>query len=407
MRILQINSLFDSGSTGKICGELHRGLREASIESFVIYGRGNKSNEKNVIKIGNELYSKINHLISNITGIMYDGCYITTKKIINWITHINPDIVHLQCINGNIVNIYKLISYLKQNRVPTILTLHAEFMYTGNCGHSLDCQNWKNGCGHCPRVRQATGSYFVDNSEKSWKKMKEAFQGFKNIRIIAVSKWLEDRAKQSPILRELPIKTIYNGLNTTIFQYKVESPINVLEKNNINHNKPIILHATPTFKSDPNDLKGGYYIIEIAKRLPNLQFVIAGDYEKINNLPSNIILLGKIENQEELAAWYSTANLTILASKRETFSMVCAESLCCGTPVVGFRAGGLESVALKEYSRFVDYGDLASLMCVIQESLKQCVDKMKISEIASQKYSSKVMLNKYINEYYHLLDDNS
>ena len=38
--------------------------------------------------------------------------------------------------------------------------------------------------------------------------------------------------------------------------------------------------------------------------------------------------------------------------------MVTAESLCCGTPVVGFKAGAPEQIAIKEFSEFVEYGDL-------------------------------------------------
>ncbi len=34
--------------------------------------------------------------------------------------------------------------------------------------------------------------------------------------------------------------------------------------------------------------------------------------------------------------------------------MVTAESLCCGTPVVGFTAGGPESIAIDAFSNFVE-----------------------------------------------------
>ena len=52
------------------------------------------------------------------------------------------------------------------------------------------------------------------------------------------------------------------------------------------------------------------------------------------------------------------ANLTILTSQFETFSMVCAESLCSGTPVVGFKAGAPEQISIQQYSEFVEYGKI-------------------------------------------------
>lgn len=38
--------------------------------------------------------------------------------------------------------------------------------------------------------------------------------------------------------------------------------------------------------------------------------------------------------------------------------MMTTESLCCGTPVIEFKAGGPESIALESFSSFVEYGDI-------------------------------------------------
>lgn len=71
-----------------------------------------------------------------------------------------------------------------------------------------------------------------------------------------------------------------------------------------------------------------------------------------------------------LAAWYSAADAALLTSHRETFSLVTAESLCCGTPVVGFRAGGPESIAPPSCCKFVEYGDLDALEPALRSGWK-------------------------------------
>ena len=41
--------------------------------------------------------------------------------------------------------------------------------------------------------------------------------------------------------------------------------------------------------------------------------------------------------------------------------MIVAESLCCGTPVVGFKAGAPEQITIKEYSEFSEFGNIEIL----------------------------------------------
>lgn len=403
MKVLQINNLYQNGSTGKITYDMHSELLKRGIESVVCYGRGKKINEPLVYKTCGELYSKINHFFTRLTGLMYGGCFFSTNKLIRIIKNEKPDVVHLQCLNGYFINIYRLVLWLKKQKIKTVLTLHAEFMYTANCGHALECEKWKSGCGKCPRRKRETGSLLFDATHKSWRKMKKAFDGFDNDLIItSVSPWLMERAKLSPILMNKRHEVVLNGVNTEIFHYYgVSVAENLKRELGIPDDKKIIFHATPGFNNDKNHIKGGYYVLKLAEQMKNenVVFVVAGEYEKDLKVPDNVILLGKISNQTRLAELYSMADVTLLTSRKETFSMVTAESLCCGTPIVGFRAGAPEQITIPEYSKFVEYGDEKSLQTAVKQMVMRELLKEDVAFVANQKYAKTVMTENYIKIY--------
>ena len=277
MKVLQVNCVYKTGSTGKITADLHNAFKKNDIESVVCYGRGKRVNEPNVYKTCGELYSKLNNLLSRFTGIMYGGCFFSTNRLISIIKKEKPDIVHLQCINGYFVNIYRLVNWLKKNNIKTVLTLHAEFMFTANCGHSFDCEGWKTGCGKCPKFKAETKSLFFDGTARSFKKMQKAFEGFKNENLIvaSVSPWLMERAKQSSILAGKQHTVVMNGLDTGVFYRRevgaVKSELGIADEK-------IIFHVTPNFNNDPDYIKGGYYIIKLAEMLKgeNVKIIAAG-----------------------------------------------------------------------------------------------------------------------------------
>ncbi len=393
MKVLQVNCVYKKGSTGKIVHDIHTELKASGIESVVCYGRGAKIKEHGVYKTCSELYSKLNNFLSRITGIMYGGCFFSTNKLIRIIKKEKPDVVHLHCLNGYFVNIYRLVSWLKKSGIKTVLTLHAEFMHTANCGHAYGCEKWKTGCGKCPVFKKETKSILFDRTATSWRRMKKAFDGFDNLIVTSVSPWLMERAKMSPILVDKKHVVIMNGLDTNVFY-----PRNIqrLKEKHCITDEKIVFHATPYFSDAQNHLKGGCYILELAKRLGNVKFFIAGPYDISGEIPSNVILLGRISDQNELAEYYSLADVTVIASKRETFSMICAESLCCGTPVVGFKAGGPEMISISEFSNFVEYGNIYSLSETLKTFLETNLKTEEISEIAHKKYSKNKMVYEYV-----------
>lgn len=402
MKILQVNSVYPFWSTGKITHDIHTELIKEGHQSIVCYGRGEDVSSHNVYKICTEKRSRINRAWERISGVMYGGHFLSTLKLIKIIQKEKPDIVHLQCINNHFLNIYNIIQYLKKRHIKTVLTLHAEFMYTANCGHALECERWKSGCGHCPRLKQETRSLLIDSTAYSWNQMRKAFEGEdENFIVVSVSPWLMQRAKEAPILANKKHIVIYNGLDTSIFLHHSNNQLR--KEYGIGKNKKIVLHVTPNFTDEFNHIKGGRFVIDLAKRMPKIKFVVAGPTYKELNIPSNILLLGSVTNPTLLADWYSTANLTLLTSKKETFSMVCAESLSCGTPVVGFQAGAPEQISIPEYSCFVAYGNIDLLQTAVERFMSQDFDKKKIANEAALIYSKENMAQNYINLYQSML----
>lgn len=227
--------------------------------------------------------------------------------------------------------------------------------------------------------------------------MKKAFEGFDNLTVTSVSPWLMERAKQSPMLADKKHVVVLNGTDTNVFKtYDAEE---LRKRHNLGDEK-VVFHATPYFTDNPNHLKGGRYVLQLAEKLQgqNVKIFVAGDYDSSLKTPSNVVLLGRVADQTLLARYYSMADVTLLTSKRETFSMVCAESLCCGTPVVGFKAGGPEQISISEYSRFVEYGDVDALYKELTEVLQRGLGfyGTEISRKAVEKYAKPIMTDGYI-----------
>lgn len=61
MRVLQINCVYQKGSTGKIVSDLHTGYQKSGMESYVLFGRGvgkNVNQDAHVEKVCSEGYAK-------------------------------------------------------------------------------------------------------------------------------------------------------------------------------------------------------------------------------------------------------------------------------------------------------------------------------------------------------------
>ncbi len=390
MKVCQINVVYGEGSTGKLVKVLHEQLQQNGHESVAVCSVRHRS-VANVYGISNRFLSKASALYRRIFARQFDGAFLQTNRLLSILKREQPDVVHIHCINGNNINVYRLMRYLSKNKIPTVLTLHAEFPYTGGCAHAYDCEKWKTGCGNCAVAKKETQSVIFDGTAHTWRSQKACYDGFApdKLSIVAVSPWLQSRAERSPMLSRFSHCSVLNGVDTSVFYRREPKPSENGEK--------IVFFATALFDTVNDNEKGGKDLLKLAERMKDkpVKFVVAANRSVVGELPDNVLFLGRTKTQDELAQWYSSADLTVILSKRETFSMPVAESLCCGTPVVGFQAGGPESIALPAYTQFVPYGDIDSLQACVDTFLERSFDAEDIAQTAQQRYSETRMYEDY------------
>jgi len=400
MRVLLIDVNCKWSSTGKIVYDLYTSLNSRNDTVGICYGRGLPVQGQNIYKFGVDFETYFHAAMARLTG--YNGCfsYFSTKRLLNYIEEFKPDIIHLHELHAYFVNIKPLINYIKQHRIPLVWTFHCEYMYTGKCGHAYDCEKWKTECGHCTAITDYPKSMFLDRTRSMYNQKKKMLHNL-DFTIITPSQWLADRVKQS-FLHDKTIKVIHNGIDTDgIFYIRDKSETEALRRQfNIDKRK-IILSVAPNIMDEK---KGGMTVLELSKALTDIQFVLVGtDQDK--KYSDNVLMIKRTNNQDELAKWYSLADLFLICSKRENFPTTCLEALSCGTPIVGIDAGGTKETAPKPYGYFVKGGGTLDLLQKgIRTQLNADFVRSDIRNAAVKMYSKKVMCDAYYELYQSIMN---
>lgn len=341
MKVLQINSVCGSGSTGKICTSIAEILESRGHSCLVAYGRNNvpEEYEKYALKTGNKFGIYASVLMARLFDTAGFSNRWATKKLIEQIKDYAPDIIHLHNLHGYYINIEVLFDYLKKAGIPVLLTLHDCWTFTGHCAHfdSAGCERWKTGCHNCPEKRSYPRCIGVDNSKRNYRKKKEIFTGVGNMTVVGVSRWLAGLAEKS-YLNEYPIKTIHNGINLDKFK-PTESDFR--EKYGL-EDKKIILGVAQNWV----EYKGVEDFVRLAGLVDDrYKIVVVGATDKIRSfLPENILAIDRIENIEQLCEIYTAADVFLNTTKNESFGLANVEALACGTPVVTYRTGGCPEI---------------------------------------------------------------
>lgn len=398
MRILQINSVYGYGSTGRIVENLHKEILANGHESYVIYGRGEKSKDENVFKIGNKVEQAIDLLGTRVFNKHAQYNYVNTKKIIKKIDEIKPDIVHLHNIHGYYVNFIKLISFLKSINVKIVWLLHDTWLISGSSADRGGIEyNWEKepNLKHLKEISREYPKHIpnsVIQGHKNYQIKKELLTN-SNISFITPSKWLADIIKNS-FLKKNNIVTIHNGINTNqfdILNFKRES------------NQKKILGVANIWE----DSKGLKYFNKLANDLEeNYSITLVGvTQEQAKRLNPKISIIQRTNSIQELVEIYNKSDIFVNPTMYDNFPTVNIEAQACGTPVITFNTGGSgESVIDGVTGKIIPSGDYNYLLKEIIAYPLRTDEKSKVIRENALLYSNSTMINTYVNLYLKLLN---
>jgi glycosyltransferase involved in cell wall biosynthesis len=218
MKVLFVNLVYGTGSTGKIIADIMNLLKKNDNDVKALYGTGVSSESQDAVKVSGELGYYFHNGLSRFTDHAGLYSWTATRKLIQEIRMFQPDIIHLHTLHGFYVNYEMLFRFLKETEIPVVWTLHDCWAFTGHCTHfsQVKCMKWKTECRDCKLLYRYPRCYWKGDVKHNFLRKKDAFTGVKNLTITTPSQWLADQVSQS-FLQNYPRTVIPNGIDRTIF----------------------------------------------------------------------------------------------------------------------------------------------------------------------------------------------
>ena len=362
--LFQINSVVNTGSTGRIAEQIGEFVISKGWESYIAYGRINKGSISKTVKIG----KKTDILLHGIQTRLLDrhglGSGKATRKLISTIQNIRPDIIHLHNIHGYYINYPKLFEYLTKTNIPIVWTLHDCWAMTGHCVHfsQINCYKWRIKCHFCPKKKDYPASYFIDRSIKNYFLKKHTFTSLNNLTIIPVSRWLESVVKES-FLGKYTTCVINNGIDVNAFFPSSDGSL--LRKKYKIENRFVLMGVATSWDAR----KGWNDFCKLSQLLSDEYVIILLGVTKIQKrkLPVSIIGIERTESIYELSELYSSADIILNLSYTESFGMTTVEGFSCGTPSIVYNNTASPELVTQRTGLIVEPGNLRQLVQAIEE----------------------------------------
>ncbi len=255
-------------------------------------------------------------------------------KIIN---NSDADVVNLHWIAKEMISISEIGKITK----PIVWTLHDSWAFCGAEHHpnGLEDTHFVEG--------YQTAKELLHLNRWTWQRKMAAWNN-SQFHIVAPSQWEASLARTSSVFRKQVVETVPNPLSTTTFC--PTSKVQARTLFNLPQDKKIILFGSLRSVEDKN--KGMDLLIEALtsyKQKYGTEDTLAVIFgmtqpDEVVDIAFPRQYVGKITDEKVMAMLYSAADVMVVPSRMENLPQTATEPIACGTPVVGFRIGGLPDI---------------------------------------------------------------
>lgn len=405
IRVLEVNTYDIRGGAARAAYRIHQAMRAYGIDSHM---HVNQSISGDWTVKGPSTY--ISKTISNLRhalGALSSRMLRTTNPVLHslnflpssWPKKFNnsdADLVHLHWINHEMLSIGDIGRINK----PIVWTLHDMWAFCG-AEHYTDDFRWRDGYLKNNRPAYEGG---LDLNRLVWKHKLKKWD--RPINIVTPSNWLAKLAKESVLMKEWPVTVIPNAINTNTWR-----PIdkNIARKLlNLPIDTPLIVFGAIGGGLDP---RKGYDLLLGAleffrEQHVELELVVFGQLEP--KYPSDLGFkthyLGHLHDDITLSLLYSSADALVIPSRVDNLPNTGVEAQACGTPVVGFKVGGLEDIVEHKKTGYLakafDKEDLAyGIAWVLNDRQRHKELSINARSVAENKFSYPVVAKQYYETY--------
>jgi glycosyltransferase involved in cell wall biosynthesis len=366
-RPLLLNATLAGGGSATATRRLFRALKQSGVQAKLIVGDKSDGEEgvfsltsaldRIVIKACKGFELTLHRMYKLKRGESFTSGWFGAR-LARQIPRLGSNVLHFNQLNNGFV----ALRFLQDTRYPKIWTLHDWWGMTGGCHVPGSCTRHTNKCGGCPIL----GSKSSLDLSRANHHLKSRALRKAGIRYVSVSRALQTDMQASASTRGAAVDVIPNGLDLNLFR-----PVEKKLARDLLGLPPdrIVL----TFGANiAVENKGFRDVIAIGRHLANRvdrkKFIIArfGDNAPIREgeLGVECRSFGYVRDDLTLALLYSASDIVVVPSRLESFGLVAAEAIACGTPVLGYRTGGVVDIIDHQKNGFL--GTLNSLETIIE-----------------------------------------
>lgn len=393
MRVLQVNATYGFGSTGIIVEDIGKTLQKYGHEAYFAYQRTNQK-ISNGYQIGNKFDWKLHALLCRIFGRQGFYSSIPTKRFLNHIDKVKPDVVHLHNSHGNYIHNGILWDYLAKKNIPTVITMHDCWNFTGKCFHYIDvgCNKFGHNCEGCPKQHYVPNSIFFDVSATVLNS-KSKILNIPKLKVVGCSNWICGEAKKG-ILQNCDIVCINNGVDCSVFK---PNDCDSLKQELGIKDEFVVLGMANKWLLPEN-----ISIIKKVLNIANIKLVIVGcnnsQKRQLMDIDKDILAIGYIKGREELARYYNIADVFVNLTHADTLPTVNMESIACGTPVVTYDNSGSTELVDNNITGIVVQDNNQNAILEAIEKIKT-MSFTECRNIALQKFDKNKSYESYVDLY--------